>query len=359
MKKISLINFTKPGVIALACVLALMSCNKPILAPIPIGGVSKGATLGEVITTDSINFTFFKALVIRAGGNILANFTDRNNSFTAYIPNDAAFIASGFPSIAAVNALPVASAQGIVNYSIVPGEILASTDIPTTFPNLQLPTLIVIGVLPGTAIPLTVSTFPSRRATGFWVNNIPAATLDQRVANGIIHIMQRVVAPPTIAPIKPVLFADPTYSLFAAAVARGDSGQTGLNKIDSALNFALANLTVFAPNNAAFNAIGITSAAQINGMPVQNARGLVVNHIMGSRAFSVNFTNAFAFYPTLLSSGIPGYPGVKVQTTFTGPFGTAMQVQSVGMGAGVANVTTLDRHFLNGVVHNIDKVLLP
>lgn len=355
MKK-NIKQFISNGVIVIAFMVALASCNKDLPGATPITFPISGSSLGTVINTDP-NFTFFKAAVARAGLTILSDSVNR--SFTAYIPNDAAFIASGFPTAAAVTALPVATAQGIVNYSIVPGEVLASTDIPTTFPNMQLPTLQVIGVLPGTSIPVTLFTFPSRRAGGFWVNNIPAATLDQRVSNGIIHIMQRVVSPPAITTLKGQIYTDPQMSLFVALIARGDSGQAAASKFDSILNNALANLTVFAPTNAGITATyGITTTAQIAGLPVINARGIVAYHILGSRAFSVNFGTTATTYTTLLGA----VPSLTVQATLSSGFGAALQVTGAANGGIAANATAptnLDKHVLNGVEHIIDRALKP
>ena len=44
--------------------------------------------------------------------------------------------------------------------------------------------------------------------------------------------------------------SDLTY--FKAAVARADSGQVNLGRLDSLLNYAVTNMTVLAPNDAAF-----------------------------------------------------------------------------------------------------------
>ena len=93
--------------------------------------------------------------------------------------------------------LPITTVGGIVNYAIIPGEQLTSADAPQTFPNVQLPTSITIGFLPGTPIPLKLSTFPSKRATGFWDNNIPVVTPDLKFKNGVIHVVAGIVAPPS------------------------------------------------------------------------------------------------------------------------------------------------------------------
>ncbi len=88
---------------------------------------------------------------------------------------------------------------------------------------------------------------------------------------------------------------------------------------------------------------------------------------MGDRAFSVNFPDAPAFFPTLLNGGIPSHPGVQVQTSFTGPFGTGLQITGLGTlppggapySGGAAIASPFDKIAVNGILHVIDKVLLP
>lgn len=358
MKKFSIKHFIQTGVVIIGCLLVFASCNKPIAGAEPIDFSTTGNTLGDVINTDP-NFTFYKALVARAGATFLPLLSDRNNRFTAFIPNDAAFIASGFPTTAAVTSLPVASAVGILNYSIIPGEVLASTDIATVFPNVTYPSSLVIGTLPGTTVPFEASIFPSRRTTGFWVNNIPAGTLDQKVANGVIHVVQRIVSPPS-ATIKTMINADVNDSLFVALIARGDSGQVpGLGRFDSVLNYALANLTAFIPTNAGMTTTyGITTKAQINGLPVLTARGIVAYHLLGTRVFSVNFPTTATTYATLLGAA----PTLTVQPTIVGGFGAALAVTGAANGGSASNSTApanLDKIAVNGVVHVIDRALKP
>lgn len=357
-------NYIRISFLGLVLAVGFAACNKNLPLATPILFPKSGDTTIFGLLNRDTSLSFYRAAVIKAGLSGYLNNDSQN--LTVFIPNNAAFIASGIPSIGVVNALPAASLAGIVSYSIIPGErfVDSITPISTNFPNVQLPSYITISTLPGTAIPINLPVFPSKRPTGFWLNNIPVTGSNLRASNGIVHFLSRIVAPPTQV-LAQLLGFDPNISLFNALIARGDSGQVGLNAIGGAtgaLAYPIANLTVFAPTNAAFNAIGITSAAQINAFPVQTARAIAVYHIMPYRAFSVNFPTTATFFPTLLNGGIPTHPGVKVQATFIGGFGAALQVTGVGNGGVAANSfapANLDKNAVNGVEHIIDRVLLP
>ncbi|MBA2248707.1 MAG: fasciclin domain-containing protein [Chitinophagaceae bacterium] len=374
MKKYITTNIILSVLIAAGFFISLASCNKKLEEAVPITFPKTGdTTIGGILNQDT-TLSIFRAAALRVG--VLASLMDNNNSFTAFIPNNAAFRASGIASAAVIGALPITSVGGIVNYAIIPGEKYASTDIPTTFPNLELPSSLTIGTLPGTPVPIKLPIFPSRRSTGFWANNIPVVAPDQRVQNGIIHRVAVIVAPPSLI-LAQIIYGDPKLSLFSAAIARGDSGQVGLNKIDSAIRFPLANLTVFAPTDTAIKKyisaatgglipVGAPNAVFVGfintSIPARTAQGLVAYHFMGVRAFSVNFPTTAAYFPTLLNGAIPSHPGVLVQATIIGGFGAALTVTGVGNG-GLPAVSTapvnLDKNAVNGVVHVIDRLLLP
>ncbi len=397
-----------------ACILILASCNKylPDAKPIdyPPANISN-TTIGDIINSD-VNYTIFKAAATRVGA--MAGLSDPNKIFTVFLPDDNAFIASGIPSAAVIAGLPIATVGGIVNYAIIPGEQYLSTDVPTTFPNLQLPTAITVGFLPGTTIPLKLSTFPAKRATGFWNNNILVLTPDLKFKNGVVHIVAGIVAPPSQV-IKDALYSNPNLTYFKAAVARADSGQSGLNRFDSLLNYAVTNMTVLAPSDAAFqtlifglafqgylnvvkqyhpltasdtaNAIATGNGAvaagpdflSTNNITTAQVRGIIAYHLLATpnplsgayqpnvRVFSVNFAPGPSFVTTLVNSSFAPHPGIMVNATFTGPFVTLLTFTGLGTfppgGAPftgtAANATSADNHAVNGVYHVIDKVLLP
>lgn len=388
----------------------LASCNKDLPDPTPIPyqpANSSTSTIGDVINSDP-NYSIFKAAATRVGA--MAGLGDSSKIFTVFLPDNNAFIASGIPSAAVIAALPINTVGAIVNYAIIPGEQLTSANAPQTFPNVQLPTSITIGFLPGTPIPLKLSTFPSKRATGFWDNNIPVVTPDIKFKNGVIHVVAGIVAPPSQV-LRDALYSNPNLTYFKAAIARADSGQTGLSRFDSLLNYPVTNMTILAPADTAFqnliyglvygkvyaltggnDAIADAQASMAvaagpvflstNNVTTALVRGIIAYHFLASpnpssgafepniRVFSVNFPPASAtpfFVQTLVNSSFAPHPGIKVDATFTGPFVTDLKFAGLGTfppgGApytgAPATATSLDNHAVNGVYYVINKVLLP
>jgi uncharacterized surface protein with fasciclin (FAS1) repeats len=156
-------------------VLVSASCTKnenvPEATPInyPQGS---GSTIGEVLNNP--NFSILKAAVTKAG--LMPAVSDKNSLFTVFAPDDAAFIRSGVP-LAAINALPAAAVASIVQYHIIPGRSITSAGIPSTFPNVQMPTAFIIPA-PNTNPLVRFTNFPSKRGSNVWVNNIPVVTPD-------------------------------------------------------------------------------------------------------------------------------------------------------------------------------------
>ncbi len=402
-------------------VIIFASCNKEIPGPIPIpyAPVNNSATsIGAEISSNP-SYSIFKAAATRVGA--LAMLSDSSKVFTVFLPDDNAFIASGISSAAVIAALPITTVGGIVNYAIIPGEQLTSANTSTTFPNVQLPTAITIAQLPGTTIPLKLSTFPSKRTNGFWDNNIPVVKPDIKFSNGTIHIVAGIVAPPSMV-LKTALAANPNLTYFNAAIARADSGQpAGLTRFDSLLNYAVTNMTVLAPNDAAFqtlifglafqgylnylkslglvpnatdsaNAFATANGAvaagpaflSTNNITTAQVRGIIGYHFLATpnpisgayepniRVFSVNFSPTPSFVTTLVNSSFAPHPGILVSPTFTTVAPNVTIVTSLkftGLGTfppggapysgAPATAVSLDNHAVNGVYYVIDKVLLP
>lgn len=399
-------------------VIIFTSCNKDTPGPIPIPYTpanNSTTSIGAEISSNP-SYSIFKAAATRVGA--MAMLSDSTKVFTVFLPDDNAFIASGITSAAVIAALPIASVGGIVNYAIIPGEQLTSENTSTAFPNVQLPTAITIGQLPGTTIPLKLSTFPSKRTNGFWDNNIPVVTPDIKFKNGVIHVVAGIVAPPSQL-LKSALQANPNLTYFNAAIARADSGSTGLSKFDSLLNYAVTNMTVLAPNDAAFrtlifglafqgylnylkslgvvpkaadsaNAFATASGAvaagpiflNTNNVTTAQIRGIMAYHFLATdrgagfqpniRVFSVNFSPTPSFVTTLINSSFAPHPGILVSPTFTTVATNVTIVTDLkftGLGTfppggapfsgAPATAVSLDNHAVNGVYYVIDKVLLP
>ena len=171
----------------------LASCNKEFdqIAETPAPAAPQGPSINDIINTDT-SFSFFKAVVAKTSLGGMFGSTDLR--FTAFIPDNNAFRLSGIPSVAVVNAaFTAATATSLAQYHITP-QVLPAEQIPTTFPNIQVPSL--LNPAPTASAFLRLSLFPSRRANGAWVNNIPLTATNLVASNGLIHKTLTLVAPP-------------------------------------------------------------------------------------------------------------------------------------------------------------------
>lgn len=408
-------------VVLTALVLLTASCNKNLeqLAPIPTPVYPTGNGIAATLAANP-NYSMYTALITRGG--LTASLNDLTKTFTLFAtdnngmkifvsaatgglipPNapDATFLA--FISGTMTPNLPAANAAGIVQYNTI-GQKFPAASIGNGFPNYPLTSQIILDPnQPFVRMPI----FPARGATYSYLNNLPLIAADMAAANGIIHTGYSIAAPPT-ATLKTMIGGESTLSYFRAAVARADSGSVGLSKFDSLLNYGVTNMTVLAPNDAAFQTLvfglvyaqvfAATGSVAIataqanaavaagpaflgtNNVSTALVKGIVAYHLLASltsstttpyqpniRVFSNNIPAAPAFVKTLVNGGIAAHPGVSAVATYLGPAVTSARFTGYGTfppgGAPYsgtpANVLTMDKHAVNGVYHIIDRVLLP
>lgn len=130
--------------------------------------------------------------------------------------------------------------------------------------------------------------------------------------------------------------ADTTFSFLVTALSRA--------QLVATLNGS-GNFTVFAPTNAAFRSSGITLEA-LNTMPVQDLTRILLYHVLGAKVnaaqVTTGYVNTLADAPLVnakLSAFISTAAGVRINNT--------------------ASVVRADVQATNGVIHVIDRVLLP
>lgn len=393
-----------------------------------------GLALGETLASNPNNSLFYSLLVrgnmlatINNKNTTFTMYVPDNNAMKLFVNA----ISGGLVPIIAPDAvfagfisanIPVATAATIISYNIIP-QALPSASIPSTFPNFQYPT--IFNPAPSISAFLRLTTFPSTR-NGAWINNIPISGADITTANGIIHPTAFLVTPPQRF-LWDRISTDPALTYLTAAIIRADSGvvATSTASLIGGLSNIGANLTVFAPTDSAFKAtltgyiyLGLLplvtqqlTAAYIGaGLPAANAaaqaaidapplangkavmlasstavfsnpllfsvltaqtvKGIIVYHILASRAFTNNFSTTPTPALTLLNSAVPTHPGVILQAAFGAPFAISATVKGLGNATAaniIINPTPLipdpygssDQHYLNGVLHKIDQVLLP
>jgi uncharacterized surface protein with fasciclin (FAS1) repeats len=280
---------------------------------------------------------------------------------------------------------------------------------------MQMPTDIV---LDPTNSFVRMTSFPSKSGAAgstFYYNNAPLTAVDNVVANGVIHHTAFVVAPPQKT-LRDTIRNVSNLSYFRAAILRADSGAVVKANADSTnflnflLGYAVTNMTVLAPNDAAFQtlifglafqgylatrptpytlvdsananatATGAVAAGpaffSTNNITTALVKGIIAYHFLATnptgayqpniRVFSVNIPSTPIFIKTLVNAGVAVHPGIMAKTTYTGPIATALTFSSYGSfppgGAAfsyTANAVSIDQLAVNGIFHVIDKVLLP
>ena len=174
-----------------------------------------------------------------------------SGNFTVFAPTNDAFAAflsaNGF---AEVNAVPVPVLRNLLLNHVIGTEI-ASSAIP---PAVYVSTLYPINSTTGAP---TISMFVQKIGTTVTINGgasnggTTVATADIDASNGVIHVVNNVIAIPTV--VNHVV-ANPQFDTLQAVVTSGATGAFGdQSAVLAALNglTAAAPATVFAPDNAA------------------------------------------------------------------------------------------------------------
>ena len=157
-------------------------------------------------------------------------------------------------------------------------------------------------------------------------------TADVAATNGVVHIVDKVLVPPGVLNVVQMAQANPAaFSSLVGAVVSADLATTlsGIGKF-----------TVFAPTNTAF-------AAAPTGLTTAQLRTVLTYHVLGSQ---------------VLSTAIPfGTPVATVAgQNITINAGTAPVIATItDTTAAPATITAVDVRASNGVIHVIDKVLIP
>ena len=230
---------------------------------------------------------------------------------TVLAPTDDAFAALGEDTIAALLADPDGLAE-ILLYHVIDGAAPAS--VVSSLPSAT--------TLNGQDILITVD-------GGVLINGVAmVVTPDILASNGIIHVLDTVLLPPTMDIVDTAIDAGTFGTLVTAVQAAG---------LESALR-AEGPLTVLAPTDAAFDALGAETISALLADPDTLADILLYHVIDGAVPASVVST---------LSSA----------TTLNGD-DIYISDGSIYIN-GVAMVVTTDIQATNGIIHVLDTVLIP
>ena len=272
------------------------------------------------------NFSTLVAAVVKA--DLLSTLLGAG-PFTLFAPTNAAFTAAGVTSL---DNLTKAQLIPILQYHVLGSKVLAA-DLPS-----------------GSAAITTLNGkfYLSNGGSGVFINGTTQVTSTNiNASNGVVHVINRTLIPPakTIAQTATDLStsSSPQFTQLVAALAR--TSGTGTDLL-AAVSNADANLTVFAPTDAAFQALYTAlGVANVNEIPIATLTAVLQVHVVGARVFSTDLTNG----PVATLNG-----NVTVNATAKTITDAKGNVANLSANAALLNVLAT-----NGVIHTIDKVLLP
>jgi uncharacterized surface protein with fasciclin (FAS1) repeats len=239
-----------------------------------------------------------------------------DGEYTLFAPTDAAFAAAGI-TVSSLNGLSREALTSILLYHVV-GEKITAAQVPA---SAAQPTL------NGEEIYV-------RKVNGnVFVNLAQVTSADAMAKNGVVHVINQVLLPPTQT-IAELAISNGFTTLVAAAVKAG---------LAAALSDPNATpITVFAPTNDGFEAEGI----DLDNFTSQELQNVLLYHVVGG--------NGIVFSNQLSNTNVTMANSGTVQIILNGGAfvkGTANSMNS--------QITAADYITKNGIVHVINRVLLP
>lgn len=249
--------------------------------------------------------------------------------FTVLAPTDAAFAKLDAATVAALKA-PANKAllQRILTYHVLGGSVPAATVVTLDGKKVSPLEGENLGIEIEGSSPTLVNNAGELLAT--------VTATDITATNGIIHVIDTVLVPPTALVAldpdgKDLVEAAEAAGFTALADALGDADLVATLQ-------GPGPFTVFAPTNAAFSAAG-TTLATLTDAQVKNA---LLFHV---------------------SDGITGSAKVLASASIVSKFGTApISVQPADLtlnGAAELDASALDIPCKNGIIHVLDDVMVP
>lgn len=250
-----------------------------------------------------------------------------DGTYTVFAPTNDAFTALlGVIGQTSLDDIPLNVLERVLKYHVISTAALMSTDLTD-------------GQVAATILSADDKITVDINGSSVMINNANVTAANIEVSNGIVHVVDAVLVPELELSIvntivEPAYF-NKNFSVLTEAVVTAN--------LLSTLIDTEANYTLFAPNNDAFEAAGITS---LDGLTANDLTPILTYHVLGSEVFG---------------DGLPA-TGSAI-TSLGGDFYLSINDNGAFIN-GLTKVTTatlageaLD--YDNGVVHLINRTLLP
>ena len=286
------------------------------------------------IVSNSPNHTSLKTAIDACS---LATTLSGSGTFTLFAPTDAAF-----------NALPSGTLAALLNDLPLLTNILLHHVVGDSVTSGMLTNGQIVTTLLGTDVTVTIN------SSGVFIDNAQVTVADITADNGVVHVIDAVLLPnpgctdPNALNYDSTAILDDgscqyaTNTVHDIVVTSTDHSLLEIAIDTCGLSTTLAGpgpFTLFAPTDAAFNALGSgTILSLLNNVPLLT--DILLHHSVGDSVMS-----------TMLSNG-------QIVTTLLGTDVT-VTINTSGVFIDNAQVTVADIVADNGVVHVIDAVLIP
>ncbi|GAA0739627.1 hypothetical protein GCM10009431_08870 [Gaetbulibacter jejuensis] len=273
--------------------------------------------LTEIISETS-DLSTLSGLLVQAG---LDETLRTTTTYTVFAPNNAAMSDAGAGSL---------TDEELQNALLNHVLSTVTADFASTFTTGYLTTL-ATGP-DGNNLSLYVNTNADLTLNG--VASLVDNAYDWGATNGVLHTVDNALLPPTVTDHA---MANPDYSMFAAALEA------------SGLDATLAGAdvyTVFAPNNSAFEMFmtevnGAFGWATLDDIPTDVLQQVLTYHVVAGE--------------NVVAEEVDGTVQTSVQGESFSITGTVIDDASYTN----ANIVLTDVQAVNGIIHGVDKVLLP
>ncbi len=269
----------------------------------------------EDIPTNAQNTGVHDSLVAALSHAGLVSALQADGPFTVFAPTDDAFAAAGIDLTTFDTDEENATLSAILLYHVVSDSVAASDVVDGMSADTLNGDALSFSVTDGTVM----------------VNDATVTTADVMASNGIIHVIDKVLMPPAdLVDIPTVAQGTGIHTALVAAVVQAELLTTLQGE---------GPFTVFAPTDDAFTAAGIDLAALDTDEGKATLTDILLYHVVAGAVPSSAVTNGMS------AQAVNGD-----DLSFT-----------VGEGVMVndANVVLADVLASNGIIHVIDKVLMP
>jgi transforming growth factor-beta-induced protein len=282
----------------------------------PTAGARSGAQQADIVDTavGAGQFSTLATLLQKTG---LVETLKGTGPFTVFAPTDAAFSKVPQATLDALAADP-ALLRSVLLYHVVSGNVPSSAVVD----------------LPAAKTVQGADVLFSTRSGGVYVNDAQVVTPDIQASNGVIHVVDSVLVPP----------AKPTKNIVGTAVSAGSFKVLTALLVKAGLASTLrgpGTFTVFAPTDAAFAKVPKRTLAALGKNPALLKRVLLYHVVKGAVPAST--------VATLNGKSVRTLAGARV----------SVRLVNGKIALNKSAVTTPNVFATNGVIHVINRVLLP